>query len=222
MGPGRRLRYLDGWRAGALLLALSISGCGSHEGGRLDVIGCGLCGHPPPNCLELLQTATTRQDSVAYAQLFTPDFTFVFWPVDVANQQTPAQWGLADELDSMGHMFHSDQVHSISLSFQLSDPAPAGDIWPDTWRVEMTEINLRLDTRTAEGTALAIEVTSGHSTFYLKEFPDQHPSPGTNLWKIYRWEDRGFSSAMVGRGPAQTQRAREKTWGSIKALFSGR
>jgi hypothetical protein len=159
----------------------------------------------PKNCLEILKTAYIRKDIDAYTKLFTSDFTFVFYSVDFQNQQTPQQWGLADELESANNMFTIDTVQGITLSFVESDPVPSGDLYPDTWKVEMTEVNLRLDTRTAEGTALAVEVSSGHSVFYFKEFPNEHPVANSNLWRIYRWEDRGFGTGLLAQAASAKQ-----------------
>jgi hypothetical protein len=205
-------------RFGCLLaLCLAVAGCGSDKKKQITDPPV-IAQTSPANCLQILKNAYTGKSLDAYAQLFTSDFTFVFYSLDVANQQTPEQWGLADELESANNMFTVDTVQGISLNFVLSDPVSSGDLYPDTYRVEMTQINLRLDTQTQEGTALTVETSSGHSTFYFKEFPNQHPSPGTNLWKIYRWEDRGFGSGLAAAGLLHGL-VQQHSWGQIKHLY---
>jgi hypothetical protein len=209
-----------GWLliGGMLALGFALAGCSSDKKKQQTTSPPVIAQTSAANCLHILKNAYTGKDIDAYAQLFTNDFTFVFYSVDYGNQQTPQQWGLADELESAHNMFTIDTVQGITLSFVAGDTISSASIFPDTWKEEMTEINLRLDTHTVEGTALAVEVSSGHSTFYFKEFLDQHPTPGTNLWRIYRWEDRGFATIDAGAATSGSL-VEHKTWGQLKAQY---
>jgi hypothetical protein len=173
----------------------------------------------PASCLTTFRkTYQERSDIAEYAKLLTPDFSFVFSPNDSAGlNPTPGHWGLADELESAGNMFNSELLTSVSLRFLLGDPVQS-DQYPGTWKVEMTSIELRLETRRQDGSPLTVLVSDGHSTFYLKEFPDETTRCGGPIWRIRRWEDHGLgpaTTAALGLGREKT------TWGQIKARYHG-
>jgi hypothetical protein len=172
----------------------------------------------PGACLTILKkTYTERNDIDEYGRLFTPDYTFVFSPNDATGPNpTPAQWSLPEELESTGNMFGSQSLTAVSLSFVAGDPVQS-NLFPGTWKVELTSIELRLETRKADGSPLTVLVTNGHCAFYFKEFPGEL-TPSGPVWRIWRWEDQGLNPtvlAAVGLGMGREH----KSWGSIKNLY---
>ena len=156
----------------------------------------------PANCLQNLMTAYVNRDLAAYSLLFTSDFTFVFTPADVLNptNPTPAQWGLADEKTSADHMFHSELVDKIELTFQQDTAVDSGSDYAGTWKVHLSNVNLLVYTR-QDGTPWIYRVAGGTATFYFKEFPNETASNGKPLWRIWRWEDQ-----PIAFGPQATSR----------------
>jgi hypothetical protein len=215
------LRRSYAWRRFVLLglLALLLGGGGCREK---------KCCAPPQQprypdqsspgaCLTILKkTYSERNDIDEYAKLFTADYTFVFSPNDATGPNpTPAQWGLPEELESTGNMFASQLITAISLSFITGSPV-ASDLFPGTWKVEMTSIELRLETRKPDGSPLTVLVTNGHCTFYFKEFPGEL-TPSGPTWRIWRWEDQGLNPTLLTAGFGMGRQ--RSSWGSIKNLY---
>jgi hypothetical protein len=208
-----RARVL-GWRVMLVLWVglLAMAGCGGREKPASPLL---IVGDPPSatTCLTRLQQVyQERSDVSKYAGLLAQDYTFVFAPFDHAGENpTPPQWGLAEELESTENMFAAESVTSISLTYTLSDPL-ASELYPGTWKVEMRNIELRLETRKEDGSPMTVMVTDGACDFYLKEFPDPLTSRGWPTWKIWRWEDLGIQVRLQAKGT-------QKTWGQLKNFF---
>lgn len=162
-----------------------------------------------PNCLANLRQAYIDRDIDEYLKLFSNDFTFVFNPADVESpvNPTPSQWGLPEERTSTDNMFRDEKLNTIELSFIPGEPAGSNEEFPESWKVEMTDINLTLDTRAEDGSPLKQMVTSGHCTFYFHTYPEE-PINGKPKWKIFRWVDQGFGSSGGGALVASTHPAR--------------
>lgn len=150
----------------------------------------------PANCLENLITAYVDRNLDEYLKLFSEDFTFVFSPDDISQDpDIPVQWGLAEEQESTENMFTSDIVDEIELNFTQSVADSAGDEFPGTWKAIVSEVELRVFTRTEDGEPLTLKVSDGFATFYFKEFPEETASDGKTLWRIWRWEDQPIGKA---------------------------
>ena len=159
-----------------------------------------------------LQSAYVRKDLDAYAGLFSADFAFVFYPPDWQNPNdpTPVQWGLAEELTAHDHLFHSELVDRIALTFQVGRAVPSWVDYPGTWKVDMTRVNLRVFTRRQDGTPWVYGVPNGNAVFYLK--PVDTGGQG-RAWRIWRWEDQ----ALDGLGG--TRFVEMMSWGRLKNLY---
>jgi len=157
----------------------------------------------PANCLACLQLAYMDRNLDQYIQLFAEDFTFVFAAVDVHASQnpTPPTWPLADERSSADNMFHRDTVKKITLSFAEDAAIDSNQEHENTWKINVTNVNLRVDTIQEDGTPLALKVASGKATFYFKEYPSEHASNGRALWRIWQWEDQPMGAALAAKGP---------------------
>ncbi len=172
----------------------------------------------PANCLENLITAYVERDPEGFLELFAEDFTFVFSPDDVVQDPTiPPQWGLVDEHFATEGMFTSDRVDRIELQFTQSVADTSGHEFPDTWKVMVTEIELRVHMRTGGGENLLLVVTNGFGSFYFREYPDETASDGQPLWRIWRWEDQPLG--LKGQGGERASLIAGMSWGRIKNLF---
>lgn len=171
----------------------------------------------PANCLSNLQRAYVDRDLDAYRALFSTDFTFVFSPADSASptEPTPPRWGLADEIVSADHMFHSELIDKIDLVFIQDTAVDSDSLYAGTSKVSLTQVGLLVYTR-MNGTPYIYRVADGTATFYLKEYPDEHASNGKPLWRIWRWEDQ-----LVSRRPGISLGTcvRNMSWGQIKDLY---
>ncbi len=157
----------------------------------------------PASCLENLITAYVDRNIDEYLKLFPEDFTFVFSPEDITQDPSiPQQWGLAEEREFAENMFASDIVDRVELGFTQSVADTSDHEFPDTWKVGVTEVELRVHTRNEEGEYLLLKVSGGFATFYFKEYPEETASDGQPLWRIWRWEDQPLGKKRpVKAGP---------------------
>ncbi len=157
----------------------------------------------PAYCLENLITAYVDRNIGEYLKLFPEDFTFVFSPEDISQDPSiPVQWGLAEEREATENMFTSDIVDRIELSFTQSVADTSDHEFPDTWKVTVSEVELRVHTRTEDGEFLLLKVSGGLATFYFKEYEGEEASDGQPLWRIWRWEDQPLGKTRPGKtGP---------------------
>ncbi len=155
----------------------------------------------PAACLDRLRTAYVARNLEQYRELFSGDFQFVFSPIDVIDPEnpTPRNWPLENEVASTRHMFESDLVDKIELTFQHSDTTDSSNEYPGTWKIIVTEIQLRVYTR-KDGEPLTLLVPQGTGVFYFRKSSE-------NLWKIVRWED------------APGGKVQHSTWGHIKNVY---
>ena len=172
----------------------------------------------PAHCLAILDSTYVHRDNARYAQLFAGDFTFVFSPMDAANptNPTPTAWGAADEDSSARHMFKSEWVDKIALSFTQTPGVESTDtLTTGTWKVNLTDVQLYVYTR-QDGTPWIYHVAGGTGTFYLREYPDEHASNGRPLWRIWLWKDQPISLGMT---PSALSMVHVITWGEIKSVY---
>lgn len=157
------------------------------------------------NVLQNLMQAYEERNLEQYLKLFADDFTFVFNPLDVIDPEnpTPPQWGLAEEQESTDNMFRNELVDKIELDYQYTDPVNSDDEYADTWKVNVTQVFLRVHTRNPEGETLIYEVNSGFATFYFKIYEDEPLENGNPKWKVWQWEDQ----PIEGLAPAQDEPA---------------
>ncbi len=153
----------------------------------------------PAYCLANLQNAYLKRSFNEYLKLFATDFTFVFSPADVGDpvDPTPASWGLDEERDTHEKMFSSDLLDRIQLSFEQDAAEESNDEFPDTWKVNVHEINLILDTRKENNEVWIYKVVDGQATFYFKQYPNEKASDGRPLFRIWRWEDQPIGGLMA-------------------------
>jgi hypothetical protein len=200
----------------AALFALSLAATGCKDEKKLTP--------PPPvsdylaqssaaNVLANLQTAYGKESIGEYRKLFEEAFTFVFNPSDVSGDDpTPAQWGLADELESAANMFADSSVSRIELSsYTLGVPERADSLYygPRTWKVRVDQANLQVHTRNDTGEPLIYLVDGTTEMFFFREEPTRPASDGKPTWFIFRWEDQPIRGVKVA----------DKSWGQIKAVY---
>ncbi len=168
------------------------------------------------NCLYNFVRAYTRRNIARYSKCLSDSFTFVFSPMDVQNGDVPAaSWRLADDRRSTGNMFSADHLEDIGLDWAPGDSTNADSLFPSpvpgyphTWKVVISQVNLRLDWITVDGGQLVLLVPNGVENFYFCEGPDQ--GNGLPIWRIFRWEDQPVGTDLI---------VAKKTWGEIKDLF---
>ncbi len=169
------------------------------------------------NCLYNFVRAYTRRNLARYSKCLADSFTFVFSLMDVQDGNVPfASWRLAGERQSTGNMFSSKSVEGIELNWVPGDSASADSLFPSpvpgyppTWKVVISQVYLRVDTRTVDGGQLTLLVPGGFEAFYFCEGPDQ--DHGLPIWRIFRWEDE----------PVEPDRraAEKSSWGLIKNYY---
>jgi len=165
----------------------------------------------PERCLLDLGRCWEERRYPEYSNLLSEDFTYVFYERDVNDplNPTPPQWPRVDELESARHLFESQQVDRITIGFSMGPAAPSPDEFPGTWKVEMTLIDLSIETHAADGSPLVLQVRGGRAVFYLKQFAPEADPNGEPIWRIFRWVDDGF-----GAGKSEFW-----SWGQIKARY---
>ncbi len=139
-------------------------------------------------CLDNLRSAYIERNITEYRKLFASEYRFVFSPIDVVDPDnpTPREWLLEEELVSTQNMFESELVDRIELTFQKSDTTDSSNEYPGTWKVNLSEVQLRVYTR-KDGEPLTLLVPQGTAVFYFRK--NGLSSDGKDLWKIVRWED---------------------------------
>jgi hypothetical protein len=136
----------------------------------------------PVNVVANLEAAYRNRDIDAYAELFAPEFKFVFQPQD-ARQTGRESWGLADELRSTRNMFQSFEVKDISIRLD-KQPAVAA-VEPGlrhTMLVAVTHTFLRV----RHVNRPTLEVSGDRQEFYLRR---AYHEDGSERWLIVEWRD---------------------------------
>ena len=203
----------------ALLCVPLLAGCHEKKATKPVIPDLYVAQDSPANCLANLEQAYVERNLEQYVRLFASDFTFVFNPDDVHNptNPTPEQWGLAEEDTCHTHMFQSTLVDKIELTFQQSDTVSSGSVFAGTWKVGLTQANLRVYTRKQDGTPWEYRVPNGTATFYFKKYPNEAARNGRPLWRIWRWEDQPLGGGVAARGRFLVN---ETTWGQIKNMYA--
>ena len=199
-----------------ILIPLAWAGCHHQTQPAPSQPGPYLPQDSPANCLANLRTAYVDRDSTQYNRLFSSDFVFVFaeFGFDPLDPH-PAQWGRADERTAAAHLFASDSVGTIALSWTLSDAVDSGTEYVDTWKVLASAVNLRVDVEQS-GTARSYRTEGAYAAFYFKSYPSEQAANGRPLWRVWRWKDQPIR--FPGSAPADTT-IREAEWGAIKFHF---
>jgi hypothetical protein len=175
------------------------------------------CGHFPPsspaNVLANLRTAYEDRDIEDYERLFAEDFTFVFSPASIPepHDPTPAQWGRNEEFTSTENMFRDELVDRVSLEWVIGVPEHADSVMygPRAWKVKVDTVNLQVDTRSAAGVRLILQVPGTTEMFYFRQEPSRLASDGRPSWFIFRWEDQPILGLKVD----------QMSWGDIKYWY---
>ncbi len=159
------------------------------------------------NVLANLRQAYQDRNIDEYMPLFTSDYQFDFAPLDVQNGTVPnAFWALPDERRSTSNMFTSDSVEGIELNYVPGDTVNSDNEYTNSWKVTVSQINLRVDTRTTDGGQLTLLVPSATDVFYFRAGPDM--VNGKPIWRIFLWKDEplGGGAALASLATKTTAR----------------
>lgn len=83
---------------------------------------------------------------------------------------------------------------------------------PDLWKIEVTEIDLRVTVRNQSGEPLLLHVENSLETFHFRM---DSPSPAGSrapVWRIVRWDDQLL-------GALDSNRTEDLSWSRVKHLF---
>ncbi|MFB3907132.1 MAG: hypothetical protein ACE15D_01915 [Candidatus Eisenbacteria bacterium] len=150
------------------------------------------------NVLQNLKKAYVEMNPDEYEKLLghsqggdAYDFEYIFDPNDVGGDDNiPPSWGFDDEMVATRNMFSKSEpnhdgyiAETIELSFDAGTPTPANDVNPGWQKVQLTGVNLYVDTRQSQ---------SGENLRYLVsgDQADLYFAKTGNIWKIVRWVDR--------------------------------
>jgi hypothetical protein len=168
--------------------------------------------------LSNLERAYDERNIARYAEVFDQDnFVFHFNPGDVANGDTPEQWGYVEEYNSASNMFsgaggqNNNPILSIDLTLKDVESAtwtevedtrfPGESLWSATINYTYyidTEADIQFITQGAP-----------KAQFIVREIDGK--------WKLVTWYDlQGTYQAR-----AQAASTRETTWGQVKVLYGG-
>jgi hypothetical protein len=155
----------------------------------------------PRMVLTNLQKAYIGRNLDEYLKLFDPSFTFEVSPKDTQSDPSIGEsWGMAVERTIHDHMFHSDAVENITLSFNEPLPAELETVeFPgqNLWKLRLDGVQLDVYQREAEG-LMDYKVSSGTAHFFMK--PDStHLSNGLPVWYIVRWRDEPIGDLAAKR-----------------------
>jgi len=142
------------------------------------------------NVLANLQTSYENRNFDEYIKLFTTDFTFVFNPLDAADDtlDIPVSWGLEEERDAHRGLFDAIDVDAIRLEWTL-DPEEVSSL-PDIadTQIDARNVFLEVATRLQNGETLFLQA-QGDALFFFRKTDDVNSGNDT-IWAISRWEDR--------------------------------
>jgi hypothetical protein len=161
------------------------------------------------NVLANLKASYESREYSEYRKLFDADYRFHFNPVDThGDHPTPESWGFIDEMASARNMFVDQFVEVIRLDFTLDIPERADSLTfgPNAWKVRMTESNLRVVTRDAQGDPLTLLVPGTTEVFYLRQSSTELVD-GRLKWYVFRWDDQPVGKTQV------------RSWGQVKCLY---
>lgn len=167
----------------------------------------------PQELVSNLRSSYSDRDFGKYRNLLSDDFVFEFLPTNPLHpDSTTYHWGRIDDLASTQKMLGSEQVDGIKLSFTQSGPDSAGSDLPGALRIDLLQVNLKINTRIG-GEAWVIQVPDGMVTLFFKQVPIPGGSP---QWRIVRWVDDYPDPFHLPTPPARTIFA---NWGGVKQYF---
>jgi hypothetical protein len=212
-------------RLAPALLALFLLAC-SDDDSQEEEQDLYLNGNTPSILLQNLQRAWIHRDIEYYETLFSDDYRFYFAPSAIEQDpQLPEYWTRAEEVESVGQLFASENISDIRLSVMEYDPVPEPVNEPGLghWLlIKMTDEKLEIEQRPLpgqnEGITLLVDGQPQH--FYFRkgktEADTLASSPTSAKYYIVRWEDLGQgSSDFLGVRTATMP----TTWGSIKSAY---
>jgi hypothetical protein len=199
----------------ALCLAALAGSCSGDKGTNSDGDNGG--GESPflprtsaRNLLRNLATAYAERDSVAYDSLLARDFRSFFSEDD---QEIGEGWTLEDEHDAHARMFGSEDVLTLTLSFNLG----AVELDEERTTVDdslyasiISSVNLLLYGRTPAfpDEVAEYQVLGAREKFWFRKNGWTDPANGLPVWSIVEW---------MALEPAASKE--HYTWREIKALF---
>lgn len=169
----------------------------------------------PEGVLEFLEVYYDDREALKFGTLLDSAFTFYFDPSDVNDPSTPTpqQWGSAEEIRAVSHMFYGypndDGFAIVDVDVDL---ALANLNWVDTVPPDFPDEVWKSAT-----VSYSFVIAATHDLTYISvagakaEFTVRRQTDGT--WRLVEWRDMVASSRNAPIA--------EKSWGRVKHLFVG-